>query len=143
MDKNVYRHQLKGVIEFRYVADKEQKKEKRMTDNELLLAISSMMDERFDRVYARMDKMDSRMDQMDNRISEMDSRLEQKIENIRIHLENETDKKIQLLAENYVPAAKRYEQQSEKNEDMRNDIELLKKVVREHTERLERLDKLA
>lgn len=46
MDKNVYRHQLKGVIEFRYVADKEQKKEKRiMTDNELLLAISSMMDE--------------------------------------------------------------------------------------------------
>lgn len=32
MDKNVYRHQLKGVIEFRYVADKEQKKEKNNYD---------------------------------------------------------------------------------------------------------------
>ena len=35
--------------------------------------------------------------------------LKDDIRYIKLHLENETDKRIQLLAENYVPAAKRYE----------------------------------
>ena len=35
--------------------------------------------------------------------------LKDDIRYIKLHLENETDKSIQLLAENYVPAAKRYE----------------------------------
>ena len=103
-----------------------------MIDKEMLSAISNILDERFGNVYARMDKMD-------DRISEMDSRLEQKIENIRIHLENDTDKKIQLLVENYVPAAKRFEKEADTISEMRTDIVLLKKVVQDHSELLHSL----
>ena len=110
-----------------------------MIDKEMLSAISNILDERFGNVYARMDKMDDRISGMDSRISEMESRLEQKIENIRIHLENDTDKKIQLLVENYVPAAKRFEKEADTISEMRTDIVLLKKVVQDHSELLHSL----
>mgnify|MGYP006922129511 CR=1 FL=1 len=63
-----------------------------MTDNELLLAISELLDT----------KLDAKLK------SELQP-LKDDIRDIKLHLENITDKNIQLLAENYVPAAKRYE----------------------------------
>ena len=46
---------------------------------------------------------------------------------------------IALLAENYVPASKQYGREVNKIEAVQNDIELLKKVVIEHSEKLQRL----
>ncbi len=46
-----------------------------MDSNELLLAISSMMDQKLEPIYSRLDQMDSRLDQMDSRLDQMDSRL--------------------------------------------------------------------
>lgn len=65
--------------------------------------------------------------------------LKDDIRNIKLHLENETDKKIQLLAENYVPAAKRYEKAISEIEAMQADIEIMKKVITEHSEKLQKL----
>lgn len=51
-----------------------------MTDNELLQAMSNMLDKKFDEKLApintRLDNMDSRLDNMDSRFDSMDSRLE-------------------------------------------------------------------
>ena len=60
--------------------------------NEDLLAISQLLDV----------KLDAKLK------SELQP-LKDDIRDIKLHLENVTDKAIQLLAENYVPAAKRYE----------------------------------
>lgn len=65
--------------------------------------------------------------------------LKDDIRYIKLHLENETDKRIQLLAENYVPAAKRYEKAVPEIEAMQADIEIMKNVITEHSEKLNKL----
>ena len=65
--------------------------------------------------------------------------LEREVAGIKIHLENVTDRNIRLLAENYVPAARRYEKEVSQIESMKTDIEILKQVVTEHSEKLQKL----
>lgn len=91
-----------------------------MTDNELLLAIADIMDKKLK--------------------SELQAELQplkDDIRDIKLHLENITDKNIQLLAENYVPAAKRYEKATAQIEAMQADIDVMKSVIREHSEKLQ------
>lgn len=93
-----------------------------MTDNELLLAISDMLDVRLKTALQ----------------TELQP-LKDDIRYIKLHLENVTDKNIDLLAENYVPAAKRYEKAVPEIESMQADIEIMKKVIAEHSEKLQKL----
>ena len=90
--------------------------------NEDLLAISQLLDT----------KLDSKLK------SELQP-VKDSIRDIKLHLENVTDRNIQLLAENYVPAAKRYEKASAKLEAMQADIDILKKVVSDHSEKLKKI----
>lgn len=89
-----------------------------MTDNELLLAISDMMDKKLK--------------------SELQP-IRDDIRDIRLHIENIITPQIGLLAENYVPAAKRYERAASQLESMQADIDLMKRVISEHSERLRAL----
>lgn len=93
-----------------------------MTDNELLLAISDLLDT----------KLDAKLK------SELQP-LKDDIRDIKLHLENITDKNIQLLAENYVPAAKRYEKAVPEIEAIKADIDIIKRVITEHSEKLQKL----
>ena len=90
--------------------------------NEDLLAISQLLDV----------KLDSKLK------SELQP-LKDDIRDIKLHLENITDKNIQLLAENYVPAAKRYEKAVPEIQAMQADIDILKKVVTNHSEKLQKI----
>lgn len=90
--------------------------------NEDLLAISQLLDT----------KLDSKLR------SELQP-VKDSIRDIKLHLENVTDRNIQLLAENYVPAAKRYEKASAEIEAMQADIEIIKKVIAEHSEKLQKI----
>lgn len=93
-----------------------------MTNDELLLAMSDLLDI----------KLKSALQ------SELQP-LKDSIRDIKLYLENVTDKDIQWLSENYVPAAKRYEKASAQIDAMQTDIELLKKVVTSHSEKLQKL----
>lgn len=93
-----------------------------MTNDELLLAMSDLLDI----------KLKSALQ------SELQP-LKDSIRDIKLYLKNVTDKDIQLLSENYVPAAKRYEKASAQIDAMQADIELLKKVVTSHSEKLQKL----
>ncbi len=58
-----------------------------------------------DKLNYQMDQFHSRMDQLDNRMDQFHSRMdrfEERVAGIELHLENETDKSIQLLAENHI-----------------------------------------
>ena len=90
--------------------------------NDDLLAISQLLDT----------KLDSKLK------SELQP-VKDSIRDIKLHLENVTDRNIQLLAENYVPAAKRYEKASAEIEAMQADIEIIKKVIAEHSEKLQKI----
>lgn len=61
------------------------------------------------------------------------------LNDIRLIVENEVQPQIQLLAENYVPAAKRYERTIPEIEELKRDIDILKKVVTEHSDKLQKI----
>ncbi|WP_302325665.1 hypothetical protein [Enterocloster lavalensis] len=61
------------------------------------------------------------------------------IRDIKLDIENDIKPQIQLLAENYVPAAKRFEKASAQIESMQADIEIMKKVIAEHSEKLQKI----
>ena len=90
--------------------------------NEDLLAISQLLDV----------KLDAKLK------SELQP-LKDDIRDIKLHLENVTDKDIQLSAENYVPAAKRYEKAVPEIQAMQADIDIMKKVISDHSEKLKKI----
>ncbi len=63
----------------------------------------------------------------------------QGIREIRLELENEIRPAIQMLVENYVPAAQRYEKDSRRLDQVISDVEVLKKVVSGHSSQIRQL----
>lgn len=96
-----------------------------MLTNEDLLAISKLLDV----------KLDAKLEPLKVDIKEMKN----DITCIKLDIENDIMPKIQLLAENYVPAATRYEKATAQIEAMQTDIELIKKVIEEHSEKLQKI----
>lgn len=97
--------------------------------NEDLLSISQLLDIKLkSALQAELQPLKDEMRDMKQRIT-----------SVSLHIENTTDKNIQLLAENYVPAAKRYKKASSEIEAMQADIEIMKKVITEHSEKLQKL----
>lgn len=70
------------------------------------------MDERFDKMDERLDKMDERLDKMDERFDKTDERLDKmdehfekldkSVSDIKLTLENETNRNIRLIAESHL-----------------------------------------
>ena len=96
-----------------------------MTDNELLLAISEMIDKK---LKAELQP-----------IKEDIKAIRDEQTRIDLIIENEIRSDIKLLAENYIPAAKRYEKSTAKIESIQSDIDILKRVASEHSEKLQKI----
>ena len=152
-----------------------------MTNNELLLAISDMMDKKLDarllpietdmkdmkadmqnmkadmqhmkadmqhmqtdiqHIKTDIKNIEERVTNIEERVTNIEERvlnIEERVTNIELHLENETDKNIALLAENCIPAARKYEKETEKIEAMQDDIHIMKKVIKEHSKKLQNI----
>ena len=129
-----------------------------MRENELLLAISDIMDKKLKPIDERLNKLEdhtnngflkieSDMDNgfmkvnndMDNGFMIVNNDMNNGFKNIHIILENEIRPDIKILAENYLPSAIRYEKSVMEFENIQSDIDLLKKVVVEHSEKLQKI----
>lgn len=93
-----------------------------MTDNELLLALSDLLETKFKAMLQ----------------AELQP-IKDDIRDIKLDIENSIKPDIKLLSENYVPAAKKYEKATPQIEAMKADIEIIKKVVTEHSEKLQKI----
>ena len=89
-----------------------------MTDNELLLAISNMMDEKFK----------SNLSPIENRMSR-----------IEFALENEITPRLNSIESCYTDTFNRYKDSVEKYDSILMDIDILKKVVTEHSDKLQKI----
>ena len=96
-----------------------------MTDNELLLAISDMMDKKLD---ARLAPIENRLDRIENNVT-----------NISLKLENEIQPQLDTITSCYTDTYDRYKDYVDKMEAAFDDIELLKKVVSEHSQKLQNI----
>lgn len=103
----------------------QRERDKMALTNEDLLAISQLLDT----------KLKAELQPIKDDVKSI------KDEQTRINLiiENEIQHDIQLLAENYLPAAKRYEKATAQIEAMQADIDIMKKVITEHSEKLQKL----
>lgn len=103
-----------------------------MSNDELLLALSEMINE----------KLEIQLKPIREAIQENNKAIQENkndLHNFRLYVENEIEPKIQLLAENYVPAAKRYEKAIPEMDEIKKDVDILKKVVAEHSEKLQKI----
>lgn len=100
--------------------------------NDDLLAISQLLDVKLD---AKIEPLKVDMRELKNELQEIKS----DITGIKLDIENDVKPAISLLAENYVPAAKKYEKASSQIEAMQSDIDIMKKVIAEHSEKLQKI----
>lgn len=93
--------------------------------NEDLLAMSQLLDV----------KLDARLKPMENDIKSI------KDEQTRINLiiKNDIQHDINILVENYVPAAKRYQDATAQIQAIQADIEIMKKIISDHSEKLKKI----
>lgn len=132
-----------------------------MTNDELLLAMSDMMDTKLagalrpvrediaelktdvavlqadvENLKTGMAKLETGVAKLENGVAKLEigmQKLDDRVTKIELHLENVTDRDIKILAENYVPATKRFEEVTLQIPDMQCDIEVLKNVTAEHS----------
>ena len=90
-----------------------------MTDNELLLSISDMMDK----------KLDARLNPIESRIKRIEVDL----------LENNVIPRLNTIESCYTSTFDRYKDSVDDYESMKQDIYIIKKVVAEHSEKLQKL----
>ena len=134
-----------------------------MTDNELVLSISELLDKKlkpidskFEKIEAKLEQIETRLEKVETRLEELETRLEKvetKLEELETRLEElETRvKKLELLHENdvlprvstieecYISTYERYKENVEHIEAMRSDIDIIKRVLLEHSEKLKKI----
>lgn len=96
-----------------------------MTDNKLLLAISEMLDK----------KLDSELTPIKNDIRSM----QDDIHSIKMFQENIILPRLNTIESCYTDTYDRYKNHSDKMEEVFSDVDLLKKVVSEHSEKLQKI----
>ena len=94
-----------------------------MSDKELLLAISDMMDK----------KLDARLKPLENNLKD----IQNDIHNIKLFQENVIIPRLKTIESCYTDTYNRYKDSSDKMQAAFDDIDLLKKVVTEHSIKLQ------
>ncbi len=96
-----------------------------MTDNELLLAISDMMDT----------KLKAEIQPLKNDLQSVKAEMHQ----IKLYQENVILPRLDTIESCYTDTYKRYKNYADRMQAAFDDIEILKKVVSEHSEKLQKL----
>jgi len=107
--------------------------------NEDLLAISQLLDTKLD---SRLNPIKSDIKAIRDEqtlIKDEQRRMKDEQTRIRLIIENDVLHAINILSENYVPAAKRYEKAADQIEAMQSDIDIMKKVLADHSEKLKKI----
>ena len=107
-----------------------------MTDNELLLAISDIIDTK---QKSLVQAIDVGLQSMADEFQHEYHQLQLEIQKIRLDIENDIKPQIKTLAEHYLPAADDFTAARMSIEDIQEDIKLMKKVLSEHSEKLKKI----
>ena len=130
-----------------------------MSDNELILAISNLLEpirddiqeikgkmttleKRMGNLESRMDRLESRVSSLENRMDSLENRmgnLESQVKGIELTQENEVLPRLQNIENCYTSTYDRYKDSVDNYETMRRDVSILKKVVTEHSEKLQKI----
>lgn len=115
-----------------------------MTDNELLLAISEIMDKKIEPlkqdicdikttikndIIPRLEKVEGRLGKVEERLE----KVEYDVRDLKITLENDIKPRLQNIENCYLTTYRRYQSGVNQIETMQSDIDIMKKVIVEHS----------
>lgn len=118
-----------------------------MTDNELLLAISEIMDKKIEPlkkdinevketinndILPRLGRIEERLDRVEERLD----RVEYDVRELKITLENDIKPRLQNIGNCYLTTYRRYQSGVNQIEAMQRDIDIMKEVLVEHSKLL-------
>lgn len=108
-----------------------------MTNNELLLAISAMLDEKLEEKLEQ--KLEEKLDKkLDEKFDEKLAPIERRLKRIEVDLlENNVLPRLNTIEACYTDTYDRYKNSVDKMQTALEDISLLKKVVAEHSVKLQ------
>lgn len=128
-----------------------------MNNNELLHAISEIMDQkleekvmpeikslgdRFDGLEERFDGLEERFGGLEERFGGLEERfdgLDNRVKNIELTLENDVVPRLSHIEQCYIDTFERYQNGVKKLDDMQRDIEVIKLTVTDHSEELNKI----
>ena len=109
-----------------------------MTDNELLLAISSMIDPLREDFNSMKEDLNSMKKDL-NSVKEDMQETKERVKKVELTLENKVLPRLNTIEACYISTFNRYKEHVETYDSMKQDIHVIKKVVMEHSERLQKL----
>lgn len=121
-----------------------------MNNNELLLAISDMMDQKLDeKIVPQIKNLENRFDGLENRFDGLENsfdglqtqfeNLDNRVKNIELTLENDVVPRLSNIEQCYIDTFERYQEGVEKLDDMQKDIDVIKLTVTGHSEELNKI----
>lgn len=128
-----------------------------MSDNELLFAISDMLDAKLEPINNRLDRIEQtqennilprlekmeqsqeRLEQAQERLEQSYERLEQSQKKIELTLENNVLPRLQTIEDCYLSTFERYRSGVGQIEKMQSDIDVIKATITKHSEILQKL----
>ncbi|MCI9034541.1 MAG: hypothetical protein HFJ08_10950 [Lachnospiraceae bacterium] len=106
-----------------------------MTDNELLLAISEMLDKKLEPMKKDIQNIKSKVKMIENKTEN----IENCIRKIELTQENEILPRLRTIESCYTSTFDRYKDGVEEHETIKQDISIIKNVVTEHSEKLHKI----
>ena len=125
-----------------------------MKDDELLLAISDLMDKKLhplesqinrveDSLHNKIDLVEqaltSEIVKLDNKIDAVDKNLQNQITRINLFNENVVMPRLQTIESCYLSTYERYKDRNEQIDQLQLDISVIKRVVIDHGEQLRKI----
>ena len=113
-----------------------------MTDNELLRAISNMLDTKLKPIDIRMERMEGCMERMEGQLVQISNwmvQIDNRTKKLEVMLEFDIKPRLQNIEACYTSTYDRYKSGVEQIETMQADIDIMKKVLEEHSEKLQKI----
>lgn len=115
-----------------------------MTNNELLLNLSGLLDKKLSPVNDKLEKIDNCIKnnivpRLDNLEDTLNNNLSPNVKRINLTLENSISPRLQNIEACYVSTYKRYQSGVDQFDAMEIDIQIMKSVLREHSEKLQKI----
>ena len=114
-----------------------------MDEQGVILALSDLLDEKLGGLEQKVDGLEQRMDGLDQKVDGLEQSMESiqgRVTRIEVDLlENNVIPRLNTIEACYTSTYNRYREYSERMETAFTDIDLLKKVVSEHSEKLKRI----
>ena len=131
-----------------------------MTDNELILTISELMDKKLSHINNRLQKVEGKidivekhMDSLEGHIDDLETSVNERFDAVdkrftqneemlrRVSLIQETEilPRLQNIEDCYLSTYKRYQKSAEQTDAMQVDLDIMKKVLIEHSQKLQQI----